>query len=100
VQGGFALYHIEGHDIAKRYVAGFMSLDQTVVDENRAAAGGQTEHKGLVGSRIKGVDALFCAAVSRVDACARGLGVSRTNNVVCGVLRRSLRVVFDDQPPA
>jgi hypothetical protein len=69
------LYHIEGHDIAKWYVAGFMSLDQTAVDENRAAAGGQTEHKGLLGSRIEGVDALFVLPLAGLMH-AQGVGGS------------------------
>jgi hypothetical protein len=51
-----------------------MSLDQTVVDENRAAAGGQAEHKGLVGSRIKGVDALFVLPLAGLMHAQGGWG--------------------------
>jgi hypothetical protein len=68
------LYHVEGHDIAKRYLARFMSLDQTLVDENGAAAGGQTEHKGLVSGRVKGVDAIFVLPLAGLMHAQGGWG--------------------------
>jgi hypothetical protein len=56
---GIVLYHIEGDDITKRYLASFMSLDQTLVNEDWAAARGQTKHKWVLSGRMKGFDTFF-----------------------------------------
>lgn len=58
-------YHIESDDIAKRDVAGLVPLDEGTIDEDGTAAGGQTQNKGLLGSGVEGVDALWRLGVSR-----------------------------------
>jgi hypothetical protein len=73
-------------------------LDEMLVDENWAAAGGQTKYEWSFSCRTEGLDA-FCKAWTLVTCLMRkGAAVVCTNDVVRNVLACSLRIVANDQP--
>lgn len=75
-----------------------MPLDKMLVDEHWAAAGRQTDYEG---SFICGIECFDTFYARTLVACliAQGTAGACTNDVVCNVLGRSLRVVANDQPP-
>ncbi len=42
-------YHVEGNHIFEGDFASFVFLDETLVDQDRTGAGGETENKGMRG---------------------------------------------------
>lgn len=53
--------HVEGDDIAKGDVAGFVSLHEVLIYQDWTASGGQAQHKGAVMAGVEGLDALWMA---------------------------------------
>jgi hypothetical protein len=51
------IYHVEGHDILERDLAGAVALDEDFVDDLRAAPGGQAQDKGLSLGWLESLDA-------------------------------------------
>ena len=52
-------YHVEGHDILERDLAGAVALHEDLVDELRAAAGWQTEDEWLLRGGLESLDAAW-----------------------------------------
>ncbi len=52
-------YHVEGHDILEGDLARAVALDQDLVDDLGAGAGGQTQHEGLGLGGLERLDAAW-----------------------------------------
>lgn len=76
-----------------------MPLDKVLVDENWAAAGGQTKYEWSFSCRTEGLDAFYYAWTLMTCLLCKGAAGVCTNDVVRNVLACSLRIVANNQPP-
>ena len=75
-----------------------MLLNEMLVNENWAAAGGEAEYKRPFNSGIECFDPFYACTLMACLIRKGAAGVC-TNDVVRDVLGRSLGVVANDQPP-
>lgn len=75
-----------------------MPLNEVLVDEHWAAAGGQAKHKRSFSCRVECIDSFYAWTLMTCLKAKGAAGVS-TNDVVCNILRRSLGIVANNQPP-
>ena len=75
-----------------------MPLNEMLVDEHWAAAGGQAKYERSFSCGIECFDAFYAWMLMTCLMRKGAAGVS-TNDVVRNVLGRSLGVVADNQPP-
>jgi hypothetical protein len=91
---GSGSYHIKGNHIAERDFTGFMALDKMLVDQDGAASSRQAQNERSLRSRVEGFDAFYVKALAGCETTQGSK--SCTNDIVCDVLGRSLRIVSDN----
>jgi hypothetical protein len=82
-------YHVEGDDIAERDIARLIPLDKKSIDNLRAAASRETQHKWLVCGGIEALDpACVVMLVPSLEESPMQVGI-HTDDVLGNVLRDS-----------